>query len=36
MIVKVMIKAVYESYVFSKYRAAAEQGFPPPLQKMDL
>lgn len=28
--------AVYESYVFSKYRAAAEQGFPPPLQKMDL
>lgn len=28
--------AVYESYVYSKYKAAAEQGFPPPLQKMDL
>jgi heme oxygenase (mycobilin-producing) len=28
--------AVYESYVYGKYRAAAEQGFPPPLQKMDL
>lgn len=26
---------IYESYVFSKYRAAAKQGFPPPLQKMD-
>ncbi len=23
----------YEPYVFSKYRAAAVQGFPPPLQK---
>ncbi|MFH2059481.1 MAG: antibiotic biosynthesis monooxygenase [Pseudomonadota bacterium] len=25
----------YEAYVFSKYRAAASQGFPPPLQKLD-
>ena len=24
---------VYEPYVFSKYKVAAEQGFPPPLQK---
>ena len=24
----------YESYVFSKYWAAASQGFPPPLQKL--
>lgn len=23
----------YEPFVFSKYKAAAEQGFPPPLQK---
>jgi len=27
---------VYEPYVFSKYRVAAEQGFPPPLQKQYL
>ena len=26
-------KTVYEPYVFSKYKAAAEQGFPPPLQE---
>ena len=26
--------ASYEPYVFSKYKAAAEQGFPPPLQKL--
>ena len=25
---------LYEPYVFSKYKAAAEQGFPPPLQKI--
>ena len=24
----------YEPFVFSKYKAAAEQGFPPPLQNM--
>jgi heme-degrading monooxygenase HmoA len=24
---------IYEPYVFKKYRVAAEQGFPPPLQK---
>jgi len=24
---------VYEPYIFSKYRAAAELGFPPPLQE---
>jgi len=23
---------IYEPYVFTKYKAAAEQGFPPPLQ----
>jgi len=27
-------QTVYEPYVFSKYKAAAEQGFPPPLQKV--
>jgi len=27
--------AVYEPYVFSKYKAAAELEFPPPLQKLD-
>ncbi|MBC2704499.1 antibiotic biosynthesis monooxygenase [Desulfobacula sp.] len=27
---------IYEPYVFSKYKAAAEQGFPPPLQKQRL
>ncbi len=27
---------IYEPYVFSKYKAAAEQGFPPPLQKQDI
>ena len=27
---------VYEPYVFSKYRTAAAQGFPPPLQKQYL
>ncbi len=26
---------IYEPYVFSKYKAAAEQGFPPPLQKQE-
>ncbi|MCG8686770.1 MAG: antibiotic biosynthesis monooxygenase [Desulfobacterales bacterium] len=26
----------YEPYVFSKYKAAAELEFPPPLQKTDL
>ncbi len=25
----------YEAYVFSKYKAAASQGFPPPLQRID-
>ncbi len=25
----------YEAYVFNKYRTAAVQGFPPPLQKLD-
>ena len=25
----------YEAYVFSKYKAAASQGSPPPLQKLD-
>jgi len=27
--------AVYEPYVFSKYKAAADLEFPPPLQKLD-
>ena len=27
---------IYEPYVFSKYRAAAEQGFPLPLQDQQL
>ena len=27
---------IYEPYVFSKYKAAAEQGFPPSLQKQHL
>ncbi len=27
---------IYEPYVFSKYRIAAEQGFPLPLQKQQL
>lgn len=27
---------IYEPYVFSRYRAAAEQGFPLPLQKQYL
>lgn len=27
--------AVYEPYIFRKYRAAASLGFPSPLQKMD-
>lgn len=27
---------IYEPYVFSKYKAAASQGFPPPLQEKDL
>lgn len=27
---------VYEPYVFSKYKVAAEQGFPPPLQKQQM
>jgi heme-degrading monooxygenase HmoA len=27
---------IYEPYVFSKYKAAAEHGFPPPLQKQHL
>lgn len=27
---------VYEPYVFSKYKAAAEKGFPPPLQEQNL
>jgi len=25
----------YEAYIFNKYRAAAKQGFPPPLQKLN-
>ena len=27
---------IYEPYVFSKYKVAAKQGFPPPLQEKDL
>ena len=27
---------IYEPYVFSKYKTAAKQGFPPPLQQQDL
>lgn len=27
---------IYEPYVFSKYKAAAEQGFPPPLQSQQI
>ncbi len=27
---------IYEPFVFSKYRAAAQQGFPPPLQDQKL
>lgn len=27
---------IYEPYVFGKYKAAAGQGFPPPLQKQTL
>ncbi len=27
---------IYEPYVFSKYKAAAEQGFPLPLQKQQI
>lgn len=27
--------AIYEPYVFSKYRAAADLEFPPPLQRQD-
>ena len=26
---------IYEPYVFSKYKVAAKQGFPPPLQSKD-
>ncbi len=27
---------IYEPYVFSRYKVAAELGFPPPLQEQDL